>query len=86
MLQTFPVQDLQLISTRLRREFGGLSHRCIERCVSDTWNCVEHLGITVTPGLVEQVAREHLQAMVKSVPPSRSSPVPAARPGDHLLA
>ena len=70
MLQTFPVQDLRQISARLHDEFSGLSHRCVERCVSDTWNCVEHLGITVTPHLVERVAREHLEAMVNSVPPS----------------
>lgn len=71
MLQTFPVQDLRRISARLHDEFSALSHRCVERCVSDTWNCVEHLGITVTPHLVERVAREHLEAMVNSVPPSQ---------------
>ncbi|MFI6577466.1 hypothetical protein ACIBFB_16860 [Nocardiopsis sp. NPDC050513] len=70
MLQTFPVQDLRRISARLHDEFSNLSHRCVERCVSDTWNCVEHLGIAVTPHLVERVAREHLEAMVNSVPPS----------------
>ena len=71
MLQTSPVQDLRQISARLHDEFRGLSHRCVERCVSDTWNCVEHLGIAVTPRLVERVAREHLEAMVNSVPPSQ---------------
>ncbi|WP_116247291.1 hypothetical protein [Nocardiopsis sp. FIRDI 009] len=70
MLQTFPIQDLRRISARLHNEFSDLSHRCVERCVSDTWNCVEHLGIAVTPHLVERVAREHLEAMVNSVPPS----------------
>ncbi|GAA1076857.1 hypothetical protein [Nocardiopsis metallicus] len=85
MLQTFPVQDLRQISARLHDEFSGLSHRCVERCVSDTWNCVEHLGITVTPHLVERVAREHLEAMVNSVPPStvRKS---LRRPGTTLFA
>ncbi|MBR8740328.1 hypothetical protein [Nocardiopsis sp. MG754419] len=73
MLQTFPVQDLRQISARLHDEFSGLSHRCVERCVSDTWNCAEHLGIPVTPHLVERVAREHLEAMVNSVPPSRKA-------------
>ncbi|WP_017583392.1 hypothetical protein [Nocardiopsis valliformis] len=84
MLQTFPVQDLRQISARLHDEFSGLSHRCVERCVSDTWNCVEHLGITVTPHLVERVAREHLEAMVNSVPPStvRKS---VRRPGTTLF-
>lgn len=70
MLQTYPVGDLQRIAGRLQDEFAGLSHRCVERCVNDTWKCAEHLGYTATPGLVERVAREHLQAMVKSAPPS----------------
>lgn len=77
MLQTFPVQDLSRISARLHDEFSALSHRCVERCVSDTWNCAEHLGITVTPHLVERVAREHLEAMVNSVPPSRKPTRPS---------
>lgn len=81
MLQTFPVQDLRQISARLHDEFSGLSHRCVERCVSDTWNCVEHLGITVTPHLVERVAREHLEAMVNSVPPSQAVRKATRRPG-----
>ncbi|MDE3722653.1 MULTISPECIES: hypothetical protein [Nocardiopsis] len=71
MLQTFPVQDLRRISARLHDEFNGLSHRCVEQCVSDTWHCIEHLGIAVTPHLVERVAREHLEAMINSVPPSQ---------------
>ncbi|WP_017612556.1 hypothetical protein [Nocardiopsis salina] len=71
MLQTFPVQDLSRISARLHDEFSALSHRRVERCVSDTWKCAEHLGVPVTPDLVERVAREHLEAMVNSVPPSR---------------
>lgn len=84
MLQTFPVQDLRQISARLHDEFSGLSHRCVERCVSDTWNCVEHLGITVTPHLVERVAREHLEAMVNSVPPSTARKA-TRRPGATLF-
>lgn len=85
MLQTFPVQDLRQISARLHDEFSGLSHRCVERCVSDTWNCVEHLGITVTPHLVERVAREHLEAMVNSVPPSQAVRKATRRPGTTLF-
>lgn len=85
MLQTFPVQDLRQISARLHDEFSGLSPRCVERCVSDTWNCVEHLGITVTPHLVERVAREHLEAMVKSVPPSQTTRRTALHSGTTLL-
>lgn len=88
MLQTFPVQDLRRISARLHDEFNGLSHRCVEQCVSDTWHCVEHLGIAVTPHLVERVAREHLEAMVNSVPPSqgpRKAAKTAARPQGATL-
>ncbi|MFV2194904.1 hypothetical protein [Nocardiopsis sp. LOL_012] len=84
MLQTFPVQDLRRISARLHNEFSALPHRCVERCVSDTWNCVEHLGITVTPHLVERVAREHLEAMVNSVPPSQPETVMSRLSGKSL--
>lgn len=72
MLQSFPVQDLNRISAQLHDEFSELSPRCVERCVSDTWYCIEHLGIPVTPHLVERVAREHLEARVNSVPPPPS--------------
>lgn len=85
MLQTFPVQDLRQISARLHDEFVGLTRRCVERCVSDTWNCLEHLGITVTPHLVERVAREHLAAMVNSVPPSQLPAKAARRAGAALF-
>ncbi|GAA0990943.1 MULTISPECIES: three-helix bundle dimerization domain-containing protein [Nocardiopsis] len=86
MLPTFPVQDLRQISARLHDEFGGLSHRCVERRVRDTWQCFEHLGITVTPHLVERVAREHLRAMVNSVPPSQAVRQAPLRTGATLLA
>ncbi|NYH51175.1 MULTISPECIES: hypothetical protein [Nocardiopsis] len=85
MLQIFPVQDLRRISARLHGEFNALSRRCVERCVSDTWHCVEHLGITVTPHLVERVAREHLEAMVNSVPPSQTVRKASRRPGTSLF-
>jgi hypothetical protein len=55
---------------RLRTEFVGLSHTIVERCVADVWACAAHLGLTVTPGQVERVAREHLMGVVKSEPPS----------------
>ncbi|MBV2363604.1 hypothetical protein ACFPZ0_09935 [Streptomonospora nanhaiensis] len=70
MLQTYPVSDLHRVAVQLHHEFAALSRRCVERCVDDTWKCAEHLGLSVTPGLVERVAREHLQAMVKSAPQS----------------
>jgi len=74
MLQTFPVQDLSRISARLHDEYSALSHRRVERCVSDTWKCAEHLGIAVTPHLVERVAREHLEAMVTPSQPDQDAP------------
>ncbi|GAB3212489.1 hypothetical protein ACQEU5_16120 [Marinactinospora thermotolerans] len=82
MLKTYPVGDLRQVTTRLHAEFSALSHQRVERCVADTWRCAEHLGFDVTPGLVERVAREHLQAMVKSEPPSNlgSTVVPGSGP------
>ncbi|MDA8370548.1 MAG: hypothetical protein M0026_11880 [Nocardiopsaceae bacterium] len=78
MLHIHPVGDLQQIAVRLRDEFNALPHRCVERCVSDTWKCAEHLGLQVTPGLVEGIAREHLRAMIKSRPPSALAVRPRA--------
>lgn len=86
MLQTFPVQDLSRISARLRDEYSALSHRRVERCVSDTWKCAEHLGIAVTPHLVERVAREHLEAMVTPSQPGRDTPSTGALfTGHHTI-
>ncbi|GAA3723862.1 hypothetical protein [Salinactinospora qingdaonensis] len=70
MLKTYHAGGLQQVTARLVSEFSAVSHSRVERCVSDTWRCAEHLGFEATPGLVERVAREHLQAMVKSEPPS----------------
>ncbi|WP_046469102.1 hypothetical protein [Allosalinactinospora lopnorensis] len=81
MLQISPAHDLQQVTARLHDEFGALSPRRVERCITDTWKCAEHLGFDVTPGLVERVARERLQAMVKSEPPSREAVRP--RPDEH---
>lgn len=85
MLQTYPVVDLQRIAVRLHDEFTVLSHRCVERCVNDTWKCAEHLGFMATPDLVERVAREHLQAMIKSAPPSGLIAPPRAHGHDRLV-
>ncbi|GAA3747684.1 hypothetical protein HDA32_001549 [Spinactinospora alkalitolerans] len=74
MLKTYDAGDLQQVTAQLRTEFDALPHKCVERCVADTWRCAEHLGFKVTPGLVERVAREHLQAMIKSEPPSSLRP------------
>ncbi|MBB6172768.1 hypothetical protein HNR23_002828 [Nocardiopsis mwathae] len=85
MLQTYPVRDLQEVTARLHDEFSVLSHRCVERCVNDSWKCAEHLGYQVTPSLVEGLAREHLQAMINSQPPSRLSVPLPTRPREGLL-
>jgi hypothetical protein len=61
----------ETVTTRLSAEFSTLSRATVERCVFQTWMCAEHLGLPVTGGLVEGLAREHLHAVVKSVPPSR---------------
>jgi hypothetical protein len=55
---------------RLCRDFAALSPDAVERCVSDVWLRGRHLGLDLTPGLVERVAREHLVCRVKSEPPS----------------
>lgn len=55
---------------RLCRDFAGLSPDAVERCVSDVRLCARHLGVDLTPELVEAVAREHLVSMIKSEPPS----------------
>jgi hypothetical protein len=55
---------------RLCREFTELTPETIERCVADVGLRGRHLGVDLTPQLVELVAREHLMSMVKSEPPS----------------
>lgn len=68
-LQTGPAAS-EGVAQRLAAEFPTLGAAAVERCVIDTWICAEHLGLAVTAGLVERVAREHLLGMVNSVPPS----------------
>ena len=58
------------ITRRLTVEFMVFSTDTVARCVFDAWACADHLGLEVTPPLVEGIAREHLTAMVKSEPPS----------------
>ena len=67
------------ITQRLSDEFLVFSTTTVGRCVSDAWECAQHLGIQVTPHLVERIAWEHLTAMVKAEPPSGRRPAP--RPG-----
>jgi hypothetical protein len=55
---------------RLCREFRELAPETVERCVADVGRRGRHLGVDLTPRLVEVVAREHLMSMVKSEPPS----------------
>ncbi len=55
---------------RLCGDFTALSPQAVARCVRDVRRRGRHLGLDLSPGLVELVAREHLQSMVKSEPPS----------------
>ena len=68
--QADPGGDNEKITRRLIAEFPALAHGEVERCVTETWSCAQHLGLAVTAPLVERVAREHLLGMVNSVPPS----------------
>jgi hypothetical protein len=61
------------VTDRLTAEFPALALATIERCVTDTWICAEHLGLAVTDGLVLMLAREHLLGRMNSVPPSGRS-------------
>lgn len=62
------------VTDRLTAEFPALALATIARCVTDTAICAEHLGIVVTGGLVEMLAREHLLGLMNSVPPSGGQP------------
>jgi hypothetical protein len=55
---------------RLCRDFAELSPETVERCAADVELRGRHLGVDLTPQLVERIAREHLLSMVKSEPPS----------------
>jgi hypothetical protein len=67
-------ENRHTVTRRLSAEFLILSSDTVARCVADAWACTEHLGLEVTPPLVERIAREHLTAMVKSEPPSGRFP------------
>lgn len=58
------------VSARLSAEFFSVPVETVDRLVFDVWVCAEHLGVTVTPALVERIAREHLLGVVNSSPPS----------------
>jgi hypothetical protein len=62
------------ILRRLCRDFTALSPETVARCVCDIRLRGEHLGLHPSPRLVELVAREHLECMVKSEPPSARRP------------
>jgi hypothetical protein len=63
---------------RLCREFPQLAPETVQRCVQDVGRRGRHLGVDLTPRLVEVVAREHLVSMVKSEPPSARRAEPAS--------
>jgi hypothetical protein len=58
------------IVRRLCHDFAELSPETVERCVTDVGLRGRHLGVDLTPRVVELVAREHLVSRVKSEPPS----------------
>jgi hypothetical protein len=63
---------------RLCRDFAGLSRGTVERRVADVGLRGRHLGVPLTPEIVEHLAREHFLSRVKSEPPSarRAEPSP----------
>lgn len=64
-------ERVELVIDRLAAEFLTVPLPTVDRCVADAWACGEHLGLAVTPEIVERVARERLLGMVNSAPPSR---------------
>ncbi|PRX97356.1 hypothetical protein [Allonocardiopsis opalescens] len=64
------VSDYERVTAELSCEFSGLPETAVHRCVSNARACARHLGIAVTPDLVAGIAREHLQGIAKSQPPS----------------
>jgi hypothetical protein len=61
------------VSHRLASEFLTVPTDTVDRYVVDVLACAEHLGIDVTPDIVERIAREHLLALVNSAPPPRAA-------------
>jgi hypothetical protein len=57
------VADTLQIVSRLALEFPAVDRHTVDRQVRDTWNCAVHLATNVTPGVVEELAREHLIAL-----------------------
>ncbi|WP_055481401.1 hypothetical protein [Sphaerimonospora mesophila] len=65
-----PRRDLvDLVIARLSAEFATVPATVLSRLVADVRACAEHLGLDVTPELVERVARERLLGLVNSTPP-----------------
>jgi hypothetical protein len=66
-----PRELVELVIARLAAEFLTVPLSTVDRSVADAWARGEHLGLAVTPEIVERVAREHLLGLVNSAPPSR---------------
>ncbi|RAY16628.1 hypothetical protein DPM19_00095 [Actinomadura craniellae] len=66
--------DPEHIAVRLAAEFPFLDRHTISTCVRDTCNCLAHLGIAVSPDVIERLAREHLTTLASS--PLLEDPVP----------
>ena len=58
------------MTRRLTAEFTSVPSEDVDRCVCEVRACASHLGIELTPAMVERIAREHLTGRVKSEPPS----------------
>jgi hypothetical protein len=82
------VLDTLRIGSRLASEFPAIDRHTIDRQVRDTWNCAAHLGAEVTPGVVEELAREHLIALDGSldlIRPARGRERQARERAHHLV-
>lgn len=60
---------MDLVIARLAAEFVTVPPATLSRRVADVWACAEHLGLNVTPEIIERVARERLLGLVNSTPP-----------------
>lgn len=59
--------SIEAVRDRLRALFPGDVSE-VDRQVDVAISCAEHLGITVTPGLIENLVTEHLSARAVSNP------------------
>ncbi|WP_433500380.1 hypothetical protein ACQP1K_08845 [Sphaerimonospora sp. CA-214678] len=76
-----PRRDLMdSVIARLAAEFPTVPAAVLSRLVVDVRACAGHLGLDVTPEIVEGVARERLLGLVNSTPPRDRDGVRGRRP------